>query len=73
MRVFKKYMPKQIAKYVVAFFKGQFVLEGSGVFEFDCGKVITTVKMDQKSLKICKEINECAGELAYRLDVVHYS
>ncbi len=72
MRVFKKYIPKQIAKYVVSFFKGQFVLEGSGVFEFDCGRVLATVKMDTKSLKICKEINECAGEYAYRLNVVHY-
>ncbi len=73
MRVFKKYAPKQIAKYVVSFFKGTFFLEGTGVFEFDCGRVVATVQMDKESLKICKEINDVAGTIANRLEVVHYS
>ena len=51
MRVFKNYAPKQIAKYVVAFFKGQFSIEGQGVFEFDAGRVVVKVKMDEASKK----------------------
>ncbi len=73
MRVFKKYMPRQIAKYVVAFFKGKFVLEGEGVFVFDCGKVVSSVTMDENAFKIIKEINECVGQLSYRVNVQQYS
>ncbi len=73
MRVFKKYMPKQIAKYVVAFFKGKFVLEGEGVFVFDCGKVVSSVTVNKNAFKIIKEINECVGQLSYRIDVKQYT
>ena len=55
MRVFKNYAPKQIAKYVVAFFKGQFSIEGQGVFEFDAGRVVVKVKMDEASKKTLSE------------------
>lgn len=54
MRVFKNYAPKQIAKYVVAFFKGQFSIEGQGVFEFDAGRVVVKVKMDETSKRSAK-------------------
>ncbi|MGN1281322.1 MAG: DUF1107 family protein [Succinivibrio sp.] len=72
MRVFKSYAPKQIAKYVVAFFKGQFSIEGQGVFEFDAGRVVVTVKMDEQSLKICKEINAQASAMSLRVQVQQY-
>ena len=63
MRVFKNYAPKQIAKYVLAFFKGTFTIEGAGTFEFDCGRVIVRVKMDQKAVKMGREINEHAAQM----------
>ena len=72
MRVFKNYAPKQIAKYVVAFFKGQFSIEGQGVFEFDAGRVVVKVKMDEASKKICKEINEEATAMSTKLEVEQY-
>lgn len=72
MRVFKNYAPKQIAKYVVAFFKGQFSIEGQGVFEFDAGRVVVKVKMDETSRKICKEINEEATAMSRKLEVEQY-
>ena len=72
MRIFKKYAPRQIAKYVVAFFKGTFMLEGSGVFEFDGGRVVPSVKMDKKALMICKEINDYISKIARRLTVASY-
>ncbi|MGN0903027.1 MAG: DUF1107 family protein [Succinivibrio sp.] len=72
MRVFKKYAPKQIANYVVAFFKGQFSIEGAGTFTFDCGRVIATVKMDEESVKICREINEFAGTMSHRIGDERY-
>lgn len=72
MRVFKNYAPKQIAKYVVAFFKGQFSIEGQGVFEFDASRVVVKVKMDEASKKICKEINEEATAMSTKLEVEQY-
>ena len=72
MRVFKYYAPKQIAKYVVAFFKGQSSIEGQGVFEFDAGRVVVKVKMDEASKKICKEINEEATAMSTKLEVEQY-
>lgn len=72
MRVFKNYAPKQIAKYVVAFFKGQFSIKGQGVFEFDAGRVVVKVKMDEASKKICKEINEEATSMSTKLVVEQY-
>ena len=72
MRVFKNYAPKQIAKYVVAFFKGQFSIKGQGVFEFDAGRVVVKVKMDEASKKICKEINEEATAMSSKLEVEQY-
>ena len=72
MRVFKNYAPKQIAKYVVAFFKGQFSIKGQGVFEFDAGRVVVKVKMDEASKKIRKEINEEATAMSTKLEVEQY-
>ncbi len=72
MRVFKNYAPKQIAKYVVAFFKGQFSIEGQGVFEFDAGRVVVKVKTDEEYKKICKEINEEATAMSMKLEVEQY-
>ena len=72
MRVFKNYAPKQIAKYVVAFFKGQFSIKGQGVFEFDAGRVVVKVKMDEASKKIYKEINEEATAMSTKLEVEQY-
>ena len=72
MRVFKNYAPKQIAKYVVAFFKGQFSIEGQGVFEFDAARVVVKVKMDDESKNICKEINEEATAMSTKLEVEQY-
>jgi hypothetical protein len=73
MRVFKKYAPRQIAKYVVSFFKGKFQIEGAGVFEFDAGKVVFTVQMDPEKIKICKEINDQVCSMSNRLEVEQYT
>lgn len=73
MRVFKYYAPKQIAKYVVAFFKGRFSIEGIGCFVFDSGRVVFSVDMDQEALKMCKEINNHVNDMQNRVCVKQYS
>ncbi len=57
MRVFKKYAPRQIAKYVCEFFKGTFSIQGLGLFSFDGGKVLINNEKDMQRLVVCREIN----------------
>ncbi|CAG9000985.1 MAG: hypothetical protein CENE_02993 [Candidatus Celerinatantimonas neptuna] len=40
MKIFKKYSPKHIARYVKTFFKGRIYIQGRGAYEFDQGKLI---------------------------------
>lgn len=57
MRIFRKYAPVQIAKYVSAFFKGYFYIEGRGAFRFDGGKVVIEATQDAAMRRIGREIN----------------
>lgn len=58
MRIFKKYSPLLIAKYVSSFFKGQFQIQGLvGVFTFDRGKVLISSDYSGDYMKVCKEVN----------------
>lgn len=58
MREFKKYAPRQIAKYVCDFFKGTFAIKDVGIFSFEGGKVVISNEKDTRRLSICKEINK---------------
>lgn len=57
MRIFKKYAPVQIARYVRLWFKGDFFLQGVGVFRFDGGRVIIEPGQDAEARRIGREIN----------------
>lgn len=63
MRIFKKYAPMQIAKYVSAFFKGEFLIQGLGVFTFDKGRVVSNMTQNEKVKKTTKEINRYIASL----------
>ncbi len=64
MRIFKTYAPLMIAKHVSAFFKGQFMVQGFGVFNFDKGKVIIDSKLNTLELAVCKEVNACIASFS---------
>lgn len=51
MRTFKKYAPMQIAKYVSAFFKGNFYIQGIGMFSFDGVKSLSIRVMKFPNVK----------------------
>lgn len=57
MRVFSKYTPKRIARYVMSFFSGTFSIEGLGVFHFNHGHVVIDKFLTGPRLKICRDIN----------------
>lgn len=57
MKIFKKYSPKHIARYVKAFFKGRIYIQGRGAYEFNHGKLIMlkdyqTPKHRRKSVRL---------------------
>lgn len=57
MRTFNNYSPLLIAKYVAAFFKGHFSIQGLGTFQFDRGRVLIDNSTSDAQRVICKEIN----------------
>ncbi|MBQ9275451.1 MAG: DUF1107 domain-containing protein [Succinivibrio sp.] len=67
MRQFKKYAPRQIAKYVASFFKGTFLIEGKGEFKFDAGKVLVEDTKDTGKLVVCREVNEVIAAMGHQL------
>ncbi len=57
MRVFSKYTPRRIARYVMSFFSGTFLIEGQGVFHFNYGRIVVDRFLTGARLRICREIN----------------
>ncbi|MGN0908704.1 MAG: DUF1107 family protein [Succinivibrio sp.] len=57
MRIFSKYTPRRIAKYVMSFFSGTFLIEGLGVFHFNYGRVVVDRFLTGARLKVCREVN----------------
>lgn len=57
MRVFHKYTPRRIARYVMSFFRGSFLIEGLGVFHFNHGRIVVDRFLTGARLKICREVN----------------
>ncbi|WP_026960235.1 MULTISPECIES: DUF1107 domain-containing protein [Aliagarivorans] len=39
MKIFSRYSPRRIARYVKAFFKGRIYIKGRGAYQFDNGKL----------------------------------
>jgi len=66
LRTFKKYHPRQIAKFVRAFFNGRIFIVGLGRFRVIEGKVATYQhqKHDKNLLVIVSEINRTINELS---------
>lgn len=57
MKIFQKYNPFLIAKYVRTLFKGQLYIKGIGMFEFDMGKILAPKVKDKQLFSVMSEIN----------------
>ncbi|HEY7867364.1 MAG TPA: DUF1107 domain-containing protein [Psychromonas sp.] len=66
LRTFKKYQPRQIAKFVRAFFNGRIFIVGLGRLRVIEGKVATYQhqKHDKNFLVVVSEINRIINELS---------
>jgi len=63
VRIFKKYFPALIAKYVRTFFRGRLYIHGRGGFEFENGKVIMPPKADVLHRETVIELNSKIAEI----------
>jgi len=57
MKIFQRYNPLQIAKYVKTLFRGRLYIKDVGAFEFDKGKVMLPRVKDKQHLSVMSEIN----------------
>lgn len=57
MKIFQRYNPLLIAKYVKILFKGRLYINNVGAFEFDGGKLLLPKRRDKRHLHAMSEIN----------------
>ncbi|OSM98530.1 MULTISPECIES: DUF1107 domain-containing protein [Lonsdalea] len=57
MRIFERYNPFKVAKYVKTLFRGRLYIKGVGAFEFDYGKILLPKKKDKLHLEVMSEVN----------------
>ena len=62
MRIFKKYSPVLVARYVQNYFKGRVYIQGRGAYEFSQGVVVMPECPDAKHSKTVTEINNAIQE-----------
>ncbi|MGF1726949.1 DUF1107 domain-containing protein [Photobacterium nomapromontoriensis] len=58
MRMFKRYVPKMIAKHVSRLFSGRLYIDGRGGYEFNNGLLKVPVKAQQHHYQTVNEINQ---------------
>jgi len=66
LRVFKKYQPRQIAKFAKGFFNGRIFIAGLGRFRIVEGKIVAykSVSSEQKIRIAVSEMNKIVAELS---------
>lgn len=57
MRIFERYNPLKVAKYVKTLFRGRLYIRGIGAFEFDYGKILLPKTQDKQHLLVISEVN----------------
>lgn len=64
MRIFKKYLPLMIAKYVKTFFTGRIYIQGRGRYEFKQGHLVMPEFADKVHKSTVIEINSTISQLS---------
>lgn len=57
MKIFQRYNPFLVAKYVKTLFRGQIYIKGIGIFEFDKGRIVLPIIKDKQHLAVMSEVN----------------
>jgi hypothetical protein len=57
MKIFQRYNPLQVAKYVKILFRGRLYINDVGAFEFDKGKILIPKVKDKLHFSVMSEVN----------------
>jgi hypothetical protein len=57
MKIFQRYNPLQVAKYVKILFRGRLYIKDVGAFEFDKGKILLPKVKDKQHFSVMSEVN----------------
>ncbi|MBP2169529.1 hypothetical protein J2125_002721 [Erwinia toletana] len=57
MKIFQRYNPLQVAKYVKTLFRGRLYIKDVGAFEFDKGKILLPRIRDRQHFSVMSEVN----------------
>lgn len=57
MRIFQRYNPLKVAKYVKTLFRGRLYIKDVGAFEFDEGKILPPKIRDKRHFSVMSEVN----------------
>ena len=57
MKIFQRYNPLQVAKYVKILFRGRLYIKDVGAFEFDKGKILIPRIKDKLHFSVMSEVN----------------
>ncbi|WP_099336698.1 DUF1107 domain-containing protein [Erwinia amylovora] len=68
MKIFQRYNPLQVAKYVKTLFRGRFYIKDVGAFEFDKGKILTPRVKDKQHYSVMSEVNRQVLRLQTEFD-----
>ena len=63
MKIFQRYNPLQVAKYVKILFRGRLYIKDVGAFEFDKGKILIPKVKDKLHLSVMSEVNRQVSRL----------
>ncbi|GAA3705582.1 DUF1107 domain-containing protein [Oceanisphaera sediminis] len=63
MRIFNKYQPLLIAKYVKTFFSGRLYIHGRGAFNYARGILVMPEHADERHRITVQEINQLIGKM----------
>ena len=57
MKIFQRYNPLQVAKYVKILFRGRLYIKDVGAFEFDKGKILLPKVKDKQHYSVMSQVN----------------
>ncbi|MEG3133258.1 DUF1107 domain-containing protein [Rouxiella sp. T17] len=58
MKIFQRYNPLLVAKYVKTLFRGRIYIKDVGAFEFDNGKILLPKIRDKRHFSVMSEVNK---------------
>ena len=67
MKIFQRYNPLQVAKYVKILFRGRLYIKDVGAFEFDKGKILIPKVKDKLHLSVMSEVNRQVFRIAFAI------